>query len=90
MDFNVEAYELAQKSVVLMKKAIVVLLTSSPNGMSNTEIGRRLGVNGDFLGNQSGWFAYTVLKIMEAEHTVVQVKSRGPWRMAVHASERVG
>lgn len=78
---NIEAYELAQEAVSLMKSAIIRILADSPEGLKNSEIGRRLGVNADFLDDQQGWFQYTVLKIMELERTVEQTKPRGPWRL---------
>ncbi|MBX3111948.1 MAG: hypothetical protein KF857_08060 [Fimbriimonadaceae bacterium] len=78
---NIEAYELAQEAVSLMKSAIIRVLADHPEGLKNSEIGRRLGVNADFLDDQQGWFQYTVLKIMELERTVEQPKSRGPWRL---------
>ncbi len=79
---NIEAYELAQEAISLMKSAIVRILTDHPKGLKNSEIGRSLGVNADFLDDQQGWFQYTVLKIMELERTVEQEKARGPWRLA--------
>jgi len=64
-----------------MKSAIVRVLSDHPSGLKNSELGRRLGVNADFLNDQQGWFQYTVLKIMELERTVVQSKPRGPWKL---------
>lgn len=79
--FNREAYELAQDSFLLMKKAIVRLLADHPDGLKNAEIGRALGVNGDNLKDQAGWYPWTVLKQMELEGTVEQASERGPWRL---------
>jgi hypothetical protein len=78
---NIEAYDLAQEAVSLMKSAIIRVLADHPDGLKNSEIGRQLGVNADFLDDQQGWFQYTVLKIMELERTVEQAKPRGPWRL---------
>jgi hypothetical protein len=64
-----------------MKSAIIRVLADHPDGLKNSELGRRLGVNADFLDDQQGWFQYTVLKIMELERTVEQAKLRGPWRL---------
>jgi hypothetical protein len=80
-ELNVEAYDLAQEGILLLKGAIIRVLADHPEGLKNSDIGRRLGVNADFLADQQGWFQYTVLKIMELERTVEQVRSRGPWRL---------
>lgn len=78
---NIEAYEMAQEAVTQMKSAIIRLLADNPEGLRNSDIGRMLGVNADFLDDQQGWFPYTVLKIMELERTVEQKKPRGPWTL---------
>ncbi|MBS1723813.1 MAG: hypothetical protein JSS66_12775 [Armatimonadetes bacterium] len=79
--FNVEAYEMAQEAVTLMKSAIIRVLLEHPDGLRNSEIGRLLGVNADFIEGNDGWFQYTVLKIMELDRTVEQKKPRGPWTL---------
>jgi hypothetical protein len=81
-ELDIEAYDMAQEAVTLMKGAILRLLAKHPEGLKATDIGRMLGVNGDaFAKGQEGWFQWTILKIMEAERTVEQVKDRGPWRI---------
>jgi hypothetical protein len=80
-DQIVEAYALSQESVRLMKEAIMRVLLAYPEGLKNSEIGRLLGVNADFLDDQQGWFCYTILKIMEQEKIVEQTESRGPWKL---------
>lgn len=79
--FNQEAYELAQESFLLMKKAIVRLLAGYPEGLKNAELGRALWVNGDHFEGNDGWFQWMVLKQMELEDTVEQVGKGGPWRL---------
>jgi len=49
-EFDVEAYELAQQGLACVKAAIVRVLAQFPEGLRGAEIGRRLGVNCDFLG----------------------------------------
>jgi len=78
---DIEAYQMAQQAVSLMKIAIVRLLSESPEGLKNSDIGRRLGVNGDHLGGQPGWFPWTVLKMMELDRTVEQPVPKGPWKL---------
>ncbi|HWP30817.1 MAG TPA: hypothetical protein VNK96_03690 [Fimbriimonadales bacterium] len=78
---EIEAYDLAQEGVILVKRAIRRVFQAHPEGLRNSVIGRLLGVNADFLEDQQGWFQYTVLKIMERERTVEQVKPRGSWRL---------
>ncbi len=57
------------------------VLIAHPEGLKNSEIGRLLGVNADFLDDQQGWFCYTILKIMEQERIVEQPVPRGPWKL---------
>lgn len=78
---NIEAYEMAQEAVTLMKSAIIRLLADNPAGLKGSEIGRMLGVNADFIEGNDGWFQWTILKIMELEKTVEQKKPRGPWTL---------
>jgi hypothetical protein len=84
-NLDIEAYELAQNALALLKSAIVRVLINHPEGLRATDIGRLLGVNGDFLKDQQGWFQYTVLKLMELERTVVQEKKGGPWTLPQNA-----
>lgn len=79
--FDVEAYKMAQGAVHQLKSAIAKLLSDHSEGLKATDIGRALGVNGDHLGDQTGWLQWTVLKMMELEGTVEQPKDRGPWKI---------
>ncbi len=76
---DVESYGLAQEAVCRMKEAVLRTLKAHPEGLRNSELGRLLGVNADFLGDQQGWFCYTILKIMELERIVEQPVPKGPW-----------
>lgn len=80
---DIDAYDMAQEALVMMKGAIVRLLIANPDGLKARDIGRLLGVNADVLEGQEGWFQWTVLKMMEAERTVEQPKERGPWMLCV-------
>ena len=75
------AFAKAQEALALTKEAILRVLSQYPNGLKNSEIGRLLGVNADFLEEQSGWFCYTVLKIMEMDRSVEQTVPKGPWKL---------
>jgi hypothetical protein len=44
-------------------------------------LARRLGLNFGFLGDNAGWITHTVLKAMELDETVEQIRERGPWRL---------
>ena len=78
---NVEAYDMAQEAICLLKRAIIRVLSNHPDGLKAVEIGRALGTNADFLEDQPGWIQHTVLKILELERSVEQTTSRGPWRL---------
>jgi len=88
--FNAEAYRYAQNGVHNLKGAIALLLVDHPNGLKATDIGRALGINGDHIdkGEQNGWLQWTVLKMMEIEGTVEQVKERGPWRLSCGSNHK--
>lgn len=78
---ELEAFGLAQDALSTMKQAIVMLLNEHEDGLQNAQIGRLLGTNGDFLEDQTGWFQWTVLKMLELESVVEQSEKRGPWKL---------
>ena len=78
---EISAYQLAQKALADLKTSIYVLLEGGPkDGLTNVEIGRRLGIYMGHVGHE-GHIPRTLLAIMETEGVVVQDKDNKKWRI---------
>ena len=76
-----QAYADAQNAIAILKAAIYrVLVDAGPDGLSNAQIGRRLGIYTGHKGHE-GHIPRTLLAIMEAEHVVEQNNERKLWRL---------
>ena len=84
---EVGAYQLAQKALVDLKTSIYALLEAGPEeGLTNAQIGRRLGIYMGHVGHK-GHIPRTLLAIMEAEGIVDQDKSTKKWRLRSEMAE---
>jgi hypothetical protein len=74
-------YAIAQVAMAQLKASIRILLSSNPNGLKNSEIGRALGI---YMGHveHEGHIPRTLLAIMENEGVVEQDKKTKVWRLA--------
>ena len=61
-------------------RSIESLVDAGPDGLSNAQIGRRLGIYTGHKGHE-GHIPRTLLAIMEAEHVVEQDNERKLWRL---------
>lgn len=70
----------------MLKSAIYQLLEGSPDGLTNSEIGKQLGIYKGYAGTnkQQGHISRTVLEYMREEFTVVQVdvNEKKLWRLS--------
>ncbi|MYD69546.1 MAG: hypothetical protein F4W89_02210 [Acidobacteria bacterium] len=78
----VQAYEDAQRAMAMLKSAVYrALLDAGGNGLSNAQIGKRLGIHTGHKGHE-GHIPRTLLAIMEGEHVVEQDTDRKLWRLS--------
>ena len=74
-----EAYHIAQKAIADLKSAIYkTLKRAPPEGMSNAQIGRTLGIYTGHVGHE-GHISRTLLAVMEKEGVVEQDESTKRW-----------
>jgi len=74
-----ELYARAQHAMANLKTTVHALLCSEPEGMTNAEIGRTLGIYQGHIGHE-GHVPRTLLAIMEEEGVVEQDKESKKWR----------
>lgn len=76
-----EAYGLAQRAMADLKIAVVMLLNEAgERGLSNAEIGRRLGIYIGHKGHE-GHIPRTLLALLEGEGVVTQNPESKEWRL---------
>lgn len=73
-------YTRAQRAMAELKGAVYELLASSETGMTNAEIGRRLGIYQGHIGHE-GHVSRTILGMLEAEEVLVQDKTSKLWAL---------
>ena len=73
-----EAYLKAQVALAGLKGAVHSLLANNPQGLSNAEIGRSLGIYQGHKGHE-GHISRTVLAFLEAEGAVKQNEDTKAW-----------
>lgn len=61
-----------------LKGVVYELLCQSEAGLSNAEVGRRLGIYGGHVGHE-GHVSRTILGILEKEEVIVQDKKSKVW-----------
>jgi hypothetical protein len=71
-------YTRAQRAMAELKGTVYELLTTANTGLSNAEIGRRLGIYQGHIGHE-GHISRTILSLLEAEQVVVQDKESKLW-----------
>ncbi len=71
-------YTRAQRAMAELKGAAYELLASSPKGLTNAEIGRRLGIYQGHVGHE-GHISRTILALLESEEVVRQDKGSKRW-----------
>jgi hypothetical protein len=83
---NTEAYRLAQSAVSDLKAAIHAVLSQAPQGLTNAQIGRTLGIYAGHIGHE-GHISRTLLAMLESEGVAEQDSDTKVWRLKQHAHE---
>ena len=85
-----EAYHLAQRAMADLKAAVLRIISESgPDGLTNAEIGRALGIYSGHVGHQ-GHIPRSLLALMEAEGVVKQHASSKRWRATTSGEMSAG
>jgi hypothetical protein len=71
-------YLLAQEAIAQLKGAVYELLEKNPKGISNAEVGRRLGIYQGHVGHE-GHISRTVLGMLENEEVAEQDPETKLW-----------
>ena len=71
-------YERAQRALVELKIAIYDLLSGSPSGLSNAEVGRTLGIYMGHVGHE-GHIPRTILALLESDGVVRRDRDTKKW-----------
>jgi DNA-binding IclR family transcriptional regulator len=75
-------YHLAQRAIADLKGAILMTLRQAgPEGLSNADLGRKLGIYTGHKGHE-GHISRTMLGMMEQEGVVEQEEETKRWRVA--------
>jgi hypothetical protein len=77
---NVSLYSRAQLAIAELKGAVYELLVECGTGLTNAEVGRRLGIYQGHVGHE-GHISRTILAMLEAEQVVLQEKDTKVWRV---------
>lgn len=78
---DIQAFEEAQKAILQLKIAIVRTLQGHPDGLSTTEIARKLGINQGYNDGHTGEIPRTLLERLQQEGIVVRDGEKN-WRLA--------
>jgi hypothetical protein len=82
----VNSYHRAQSALSNLKAAIYeVLRDASPEGLTNAQIGRMLGIYAGHVGHE-GHIPRTLLAIMEQEGVVEQNRDTKRWVIRLHSA----
>lgn len=77
---NASLYTRAQQAIADLKGAVYELLAESGSGMTNAEVGRRLGIYQGHVGHE-GHISRTILAMLEAEQVILQDKETKIWHV---------
>ena len=84
MDNAATAYRMAQRAIADLKAAVLRVLDEydAGDGLTNAEIGRRLGIYGGHARHE-GHVSRTLLAKMESDGTVAQDRDTKCWQLRV-------
>lgn len=71
-------YLRAQRAIADLKGAVYDLLRESPEGLTNAEVGRNLGIYQGHVGHE-GHVSRTILAMLEAEQVALQDPATKSW-----------
>ncbi len=76
-----QLYVRAQHAIAELKGEILDLLAANPEGLSNADVGRTLGIYQGHSSGQEGHISRTLLGLLEEEQVVAQDKTTKRWRI---------
>lgn len=68
--------EKAQHGLILMKEAIVDLLSMKPDGFRNIDIATELDIHSDYKGTQKDYLSWSILGLLLKEERVIRKGNR--------------
>jgi len=71
-------YVRAQRAIAELKGTVYELIATSPQGISNADVGRQLGIYQGHIGHE-GHISRTILGMLEAEEVITQDKKSKLW-----------
>ena len=83
---NIEAYDTAQEGLNKIRSAIVNLLSSSEQKMTNANISRSLGLHAGYGGRHQGHITREVLEGMKTDGVVTQDTNSKKWSLRTHTN----
>jgi len=76
---EIVAYRIAQRAMADLKTAVYLMLaTGFPDGYTNAEIGKKLGIYAGHVGNE-GHISRTILGLLESESVAKQSPDSKKW-----------
>jgi hypothetical protein len=87
MDKN-EAYHIAQRAIADLKAAVFSILLGNPDGISNAQLGRTLGIYAGHVGHE-GHISRTLLAMLAEEGVAEQDSISKKWRIRPQKEESV-
>jgi len=75
------AYNLAQRAISDLKTAIHSILSLKPEGLSNAELGRSLGIYHGHSGQHEGHISRVLLELMSSEGIIEQNGKTKKWSL---------
>lgn len=79
-DINPSLYTRAQRAIAELKGVVYELLLECDTGLTNAEVGRRLGIHQGHVRHE-GHISRTILAMLETDLVVVQDKETKIWRI---------
>jgi hypothetical protein len=67
--------EKAQLGLALLKAAVLELAQANPDGVTNSEVARALGVQSEYLGRQKDYLSYSLLGLLMREGRVKRIEN---------------
>ena len=83
---NIEAYNTAQEGLSKIRSAIVTLLCSGEQKMTNADISRSLGLHAGYGGRHQGHITREVLEGMKTDGVVAQDTSSKKWSLRTNTN----
>jgi hypothetical protein len=88
MEMN-SPYHLAQRAIADLKASVYTLLESHPEGLTNAQVGRLLGIYAGHEGHE-GHISRVLLGMLKGEGVAEQEEPSLRWRLRLHGNASDG